>query len=488
MSLNKLAKEKLVEKNIDWEQIYTDKTLYLKEQFEDVIGPGSYFRFEGQDKQSGSEYYCIVGPAKIKDPIAKFFAGVRKLPATYSAGGKYFDSLTEAANYAKETWGVPVPRSLRPYTSGQLHGIAGKVDKWKEERESVDDSKREEIEKEESKLTNKEASMNDFKIIEAAGKKKPSKKVPEQTIKTPSVNIPPNINPRHVPDKVADDIPYGGGHPSTNVNRQKPQGTPETLMEGYKDTMDVVPEDSEYNQNDLILELTDIINRETGIGYWDIRNTLFNVPSVEKKISISDVMRLVDVSDPKNPQIRGIKYYKLDGRDQAYIPMYNEETGRNKMRFVTRQVKRRFNQWVMEARGVTDEDLLRDLHGNDMEERPEDMDEPAGEEESKGAKEDFSIKDIDEAMGVPKYKGDSTSQPAKPLTDKEKRLKMIKDIVNKNKSPENPKSSSSERKKKVFTSVMKNLIKMAAEMDSKGNYQSAEEIHKVIRKYKEGIL
>ena len=118
-----------------WKEVYTDKTSFLKEQFEAVVGPGSYFRFEGKDLDDGDEYYCIVGPAKIKKPIAKFFAGVRKLPATYSAGGKYFDSLDGAATYARETWGVPTPTSLKPYTSAALYGISKKVNEWKKVKE-----------------------------------------------------------------------------------------------------------------------------------------------------------------------------------------------------------------------------------------------------------------------------------------------------------------------------------------------------------------
>ena len=135
MKINKVAREKLVEKDIDWREVYTDKTLFLKEQFESVVGPGSYFRFEGEDSGSGDSYYCIIGPAKVHKPRAKFFAGVRKLPATYSAGGKYFDSLDGAAKYARETWGVPTPKSLKPYTSASLHGISEKIKRWKEERE-----------------------------------------------------------------------------------------------------------------------------------------------------------------------------------------------------------------------------------------------------------------------------------------------------------------------------------------------------------------
>ena len=131
---NIFAREKLVEKDINWEESYTDKTLFLKNQFEEIIGPGSYFRFDGYDTGSGNSYYCILGPAKIHNPRAKFFAGVRKLPATYSAGGKYFDSMDGAAKYAKDTWGVPIPKSLKPYTSAHLYGISDKITKWKSKR------------------------------------------------------------------------------------------------------------------------------------------------------------------------------------------------------------------------------------------------------------------------------------------------------------------------------------------------------------------
>lgn len=128
------ARQKLVEKNIDWHEVYTEKTNFLKEQFEEVVGPGSYFRFEGE-ASDGDRYYCIIGPSKVHAPRAKFFAGVRKFPATYAAGGKEFDSMDSAARYAKETWGVATPKSLKPYTSAQLHGISQKVSEWKAKRD-----------------------------------------------------------------------------------------------------------------------------------------------------------------------------------------------------------------------------------------------------------------------------------------------------------------------------------------------------------------
>jgi hypothetical protein len=44
-----------------------------------------------------------------------------------------------AATYAKETWGIPIPSSLKPYTSAALYGISKKVDKYKEEKQKRDD-------------------------------------------------------------------------------------------------------------------------------------------------------------------------------------------------------------------------------------------------------------------------------------------------------------------------------------------------------------
>ena len=131
-----VAKTKLADKHVKWEEAYTPKTERLKVMFEEIIGHGSYFRFEGKSPE-GDEYYCILSPAKIHNPIAKFFAGVRKLPATYAAGGKYFDSMDRAAAYAKETWGVDTPASLKPYTSKQLSGLSAKADRWRDENDNT---------------------------------------------------------------------------------------------------------------------------------------------------------------------------------------------------------------------------------------------------------------------------------------------------------------------------------------------------------------
>ena len=133
------AREKLATRNIKWVEAYTSKTLFLKRMYEDIIGDGCYIRYEGKDQDSDDEYYVILGPAGIHKPRAKFFAGVRKMPATYSAGGKYFDSMDGANTYAKNTWGIPDNKKVRPYTSSSLFGLKEKIDEWKSnEREMVE--------------------------------------------------------------------------------------------------------------------------------------------------------------------------------------------------------------------------------------------------------------------------------------------------------------------------------------------------------------
>lgn len=133
-----LAKTKLADRPVVWKEAYTKRTLFLKKQFHDVLGPGSYFRYEGHDTDTDDEYFVIVGPAKVHSPKSEFFAGVRKLPADYAAGGLYFHDLDEAMQYAHETWGVAIPKEIRYYDSDDLKGIGPKVKKWKEATEDDD--------------------------------------------------------------------------------------------------------------------------------------------------------------------------------------------------------------------------------------------------------------------------------------------------------------------------------------------------------------
>jgi len=131
--MEKTARTKLADRNMHWEETYTESTEKYKEMYEDIIGEGSYYRWEGKDVDSGEEYFAIVGPAKIKTPIASWFAGCRKLPADWAAGGKYFSEIKEAMKYANETWGITIPSDFDwGYDSGDLKKISDRMDEWKE--------------------------------------------------------------------------------------------------------------------------------------------------------------------------------------------------------------------------------------------------------------------------------------------------------------------------------------------------------------------
>lgn len=132
------ARTKLADRPVVWKEAYTRRTLFLKKQFHETLGPGSYFRFEGHDTDTNDDYFVVVGPAKVHSPKAEFFAGMRKLPADYAAGGLYFHDLKEAIEYANRTWGVPVPDDVRYYDSKDLKGLGSRVAKWKKETEDDD--------------------------------------------------------------------------------------------------------------------------------------------------------------------------------------------------------------------------------------------------------------------------------------------------------------------------------------------------------------
>ena len=129
--MEKTARTKLADRPVTWTEKYTERTALIKEQFDAVVGEGSYFRFEGRDSDTSDEYYAIIGPAGIRKPKAQFFAGVRKLPADYAAGGLYFSELREAAQYARDTWGIPIPSDLHYYDTSSLKGIGAKVKEWR---------------------------------------------------------------------------------------------------------------------------------------------------------------------------------------------------------------------------------------------------------------------------------------------------------------------------------------------------------------------
>lgn len=112
------------DRGIRWEEAYGDKSAYLKQEFEKQVGPGSYFRWEGHDSTTGSDYYAVVTPGFSKKHGFHFFAALRKIPADHGASGKKFKYQAEALDYAYETWRVPPPETKphKPYIDKDLQG------------------------------------------------------------------------------------------------------------------------------------------------------------------------------------------------------------------------------------------------------------------------------------------------------------------------------------------------------------------------------
>ena len=109
------------DRGVRWKEAYSDKSLYLKKSYEEQVGPGSYFRWEGHDHTSGDDYYVVVTPGYSKKHGYHFFAALRKMPADHGASGKKFKTQGEALSYAYEHWRVPPPEGKpQRYTTDDL--------------------------------------------------------------------------------------------------------------------------------------------------------------------------------------------------------------------------------------------------------------------------------------------------------------------------------------------------------------------------------
>ena len=113
------------ERGIRWTENYGDKSSVLKKEMDEQIGIGSYFRWEGYDKTTDTDYYVVVCPGYSKKKGYFFFAGLRKIPAEHGASGKKFTSQADALNYAMDTWNVPRPQQ-RPAKAYNIADIRNK--------------------------------------------------------------------------------------------------------------------------------------------------------------------------------------------------------------------------------------------------------------------------------------------------------------------------------------------------------------------------
>ena len=130
-SLEKFAgRKRIKDRGIRWEETYGEKSDDLKKRFDKDIGPGSYYRYQGKDYTTGSDYFIVIGPSIAKSGQKSFFAGIKKMPPAYkrkkiyAPSGKYFPSIMGAISYANKMWGVPYnPSGQAPYNSSTLANV-----------------------------------------------------------------------------------------------------------------------------------------------------------------------------------------------------------------------------------------------------------------------------------------------------------------------------------------------------------------------------
>ena len=121
------GRRRIKDRHIRWEERYGKKSKNVKKYFEKRL-PGSYFRWEGFDYETGHPYYIVVGPAISKRYGKSFFAGIKKLPRNpnkkaYSPSGKYFSSLGTALSHAVKMWGIKFPTEAGNYKKNDLQTI-----------------------------------------------------------------------------------------------------------------------------------------------------------------------------------------------------------------------------------------------------------------------------------------------------------------------------------------------------------------------------
>ena len=122
------GRKKIKDRGIKWEESYHEKSKSLKKRFDKAIGPGAYYRWEGQDYTTNSKYYVVCGPTIQSDLGKCFFAGIKKLPndpkkKVYSPSGEYFTSMVAALSYASDKWGIKFPQDHINYTKDQIESV-----------------------------------------------------------------------------------------------------------------------------------------------------------------------------------------------------------------------------------------------------------------------------------------------------------------------------------------------------------------------------
>ena len=128
MEIKEAYRKRIKDRGIRWQPKYHERSIKLKERFDQQIGPLSYIRWEGHDYTTDGDYFVIVGPSLTKTGQKRFFAGIKKLPKdvkkkVYAPSGEYFFSSLSAFTHAEEKWGVTFPRGAQNYTVDNLMPI-----------------------------------------------------------------------------------------------------------------------------------------------------------------------------------------------------------------------------------------------------------------------------------------------------------------------------------------------------------------------------
>jgi hypothetical protein len=126
--MKQAGRKKIRDRGINWKEVYREKSKSLKKRFDKTIGPGAYYRWEGHDVTTNSNYYVVVGPTIQRDLGKCFFAGIKKLPKdpkakVYSPDGEYFTNIRSALSHAGRKWGVKMPPGQINYDKNTLEPI-----------------------------------------------------------------------------------------------------------------------------------------------------------------------------------------------------------------------------------------------------------------------------------------------------------------------------------------------------------------------------
>lgn len=129
--MRKIAAKRIRDRNISWEEKFSERTAPLHDRYEEDIGPGSYHRWEGHDYTTNSDYYVVCSPARTKTLDKMFFAGIKKLPPiykrattkVYSPYGKYFQNIASALTYLNQKYNIPYPQNQFNYTILHLQDV-----------------------------------------------------------------------------------------------------------------------------------------------------------------------------------------------------------------------------------------------------------------------------------------------------------------------------------------------------------------------------